>query len=428
MTESNKYSSTTIPKRSLIDVLGPGILYAAAAVGISHLIQATRAGAQYGLGLTLIIIIACIIKYPTIRFGGDYAAITGENLISNYKKQGSWVFIVYAIAQLFSMVFIIAAISLFTLGLFQAAFDFSITPLAGVGVLLTMVVIILFSGHYHFLEKTTKYIVAILTALIVAAVVLVSIQMQWSFSAFSIPNLDTPTVLFIIALMGFMPTPADASVLQSIWTCARAKSDGYSPSLKDSQLDFNVGYITSIVLALCFLIMGAGVMNAANVVVETSNVGFSKQLMNLFTQTIGPWSFPIIATAAIFVMISTLFTIVDGMTRITVSIIETGSEKKQRQSPRIPDMLYKKIIVILCLSALFIIATMLKSFATFIDITAVIVFIISPILAFFNHRAIFSEQIPIDLQPKKLMKVWSLFGIFSLSTLTFTYFYFRWII
>ena len=71
------------PTTRILKILGPGILYAAAAVGISHLVQATRAGAEYALGLTVIVVLACIIKYPSLRFGGDYAAVTGKSLISN---------------------------------------------------------------------------------------------------------------------------------------------------------------------------------------------------------------------------------------------------------------------------------------------------------------------------------------------------------
>ena len=31
--------------------LGPGLLFAGAAIGVSHLVQSTRAGAEYGWGL-----------------------------------------------------------------------------------------------------------------------------------------------------------------------------------------------------------------------------------------------------------------------------------------------------------------------------------------------------------------------------------------
>lgn len=44
--------------------LGPGLLYAGAAVGVSHLIQSTRAGADFGYQLIWAILIVIILKYP----------------------------------------------------------------------------------------------------------------------------------------------------------------------------------------------------------------------------------------------------------------------------------------------------------------------------------------------------------------------------
>jgi Mn2+/Fe2+ NRAMP family transporter len=43
-------------------VLGPGILYTAAAVGVSHLVYAIRAGAVYGLAMIPFILFFCMIK------------------------------------------------------------------------------------------------------------------------------------------------------------------------------------------------------------------------------------------------------------------------------------------------------------------------------------------------------------------------------
>ena len=90
--------------------LGPGLLYAAVAVGVSHLVQATRAGADFGLSMVLVVIFACLMKYPGLRFGGEYAAATGKNLVVNYRERGWFVFGLFSISQLFSMVFIIAAV------------------------------------------------------------------------------------------------------------------------------------------------------------------------------------------------------------------------------------------------------------------------------------------------------------------------------
>ena len=73
-------------------VLGPGLIFAAAAVGVSHLVQATRAGAGWGLALGGLILIANLAKYPAFRFGPQFAAATGTSLLEDIadKAVGSW--------------------------------------------------------------------------------------------------------------------------------------------------------------------------------------------------------------------------------------------------------------------------------------------------------------------------------------------------
>jgi len=43
--------ATGSPKTSFRKAFGPGLMWAAAAIGISHLVQSTRAGAMAGFGL-----------------------------------------------------------------------------------------------------------------------------------------------------------------------------------------------------------------------------------------------------------------------------------------------------------------------------------------------------------------------------------------
>jgi len=71
-------------------VLGPGILYAAAAIGVSHLVYATRAGAVYGLAMIPFILFFCLIKYPALCLGNEFAAATGRSLVDSYIGFGRW--------------------------------------------------------------------------------------------------------------------------------------------------------------------------------------------------------------------------------------------------------------------------------------------------------------------------------------------------
>ncbi len=82
---------TPLPPKnsSLLKSIGPGFLLAGAAIGVSHLVQATRAGADYGLILIWVLVLACVTKYPFLEFGPRFAAGTGRHLISGIKGRGS---------------------------------------------------------------------------------------------------------------------------------------------------------------------------------------------------------------------------------------------------------------------------------------------------------------------------------------------------
>ena len=51
--------------------LGPGLLFAGAAIGVSHLVQSTRAGADFGLGLIWALLLVTLFKYPFFNMAPD---------------------------------------------------------------------------------------------------------------------------------------------------------------------------------------------------------------------------------------------------------------------------------------------------------------------------------------------------------------------
>ena len=74
---------------NIISKLGPGLLFAGAAIGVSHLVQSTRAGAEFGWGLIWALILVNIFKYPFFQYGPRYAIATGESLLDGYYKIGN---------------------------------------------------------------------------------------------------------------------------------------------------------------------------------------------------------------------------------------------------------------------------------------------------------------------------------------------------
>lgn len=66
--------------KNLAKALGPGILFASTAIGVSHLVQSTRSGAEFGFSLIWAVILANLFKYPFFEFGSRYTNVTGESL------------------------------------------------------------------------------------------------------------------------------------------------------------------------------------------------------------------------------------------------------------------------------------------------------------------------------------------------------------
>ena len=59
-----------------LNALGPGILMATAAIGGSHLVASTQAGAIFGWQLFWLILVVNVLKYPFFRFGIEYTLAT----------------------------------------------------------------------------------------------------------------------------------------------------------------------------------------------------------------------------------------------------------------------------------------------------------------------------------------------------------------
>ncbi|MEO1967737.1 MAG: hypothetical protein ABGW87_03350 [Sphingomonadaceae bacterium] len=72
--------------RSWQQAAGPGLIFSGSAIGVSHLVHSTRAGATFGLSLLAVIVLINVLKYPAFRSGLDYAHSTRRTLIGGYRE------------------------------------------------------------------------------------------------------------------------------------------------------------------------------------------------------------------------------------------------------------------------------------------------------------------------------------------------------
>ena len=297
-------------------IFGPGILMATAAIGGSHLISSTQAGAIYGWQLAIMIILANVFKYPFFRFGTEYVYDTGESLIAGYAKRSKAYLWVYFILSILSAVISTGAVSLIAaviLG-FMLPASFGISTMGLSLIIVVICWVFLIAGHYKLLDGVTKWIMIALTLATVAAVVIAAGKptvMTADFIPASPWNLAT--LGFIVALMGWMPAPLEFAAITSMWTSAKRKTD--NTTYRQGLLDFNVGFLVSAILALFFLSLGVFVQYGSGQEIELVGGAYINQLINMYTATIGEWSRLLVAFVAFMCMFGTTITCADGYGR-----------------------------------------------------------------------------------------------------------------
>ena len=409
--------------------LGPGILYAATAVGTSHLVQSTRAGAGYGLALVLFILLTYIAKYPAFRFGAQYASATGRSLLHGYRQQGNWAVYVYIVIAIGTMFAAVPAVTLVTAGLAKAAFDLPLGAFPISAVILGVCGTVLIIGGYPVLDRIVKVLMAVLAAATLLATALVIPQIDWAMSASLLPaEIGPADVFFIVALLGFMPSSVDLSVWHSLWSVAKARDSNRKATLRDVLDDFHIGYFGTFLLALCFVLLGTGVMHNSGVPFESSPAGFATQLINLYQQTLGDWSGPLIGTIAVAVMFSTVLAGLDGYPRAAVSIFRMYASRESGDEQRaaiVDKRTYALTVIVLALGSLFILYFLVTSLQVVVDVAATIMFLFAPVVAWLNHRVMKSSAIPADARPARGLFALSLAGIVWLAGFSAYFLYLR---
>lgn len=409
--------------------LGPGLLYAGAAVGVSHLVQSTQAGGMFGFELIIAIIIIHAIKYPFFEFGPRYTAATGQHILHGYLKLGKWAVWLYLLMAIATMFIVQAAITVVTAGLITNIFG--LDGLGGhdpqtvafiIGSLLLLISFtLLVSGHYMLLDKLMKIIILILTVTSIAAVIMLLFDNPGHHKTATVffTFTDTAHLIFLATFLGWMPAPLDLSIWHSIWAKSKNDSDGKIASLRETLFDFRVGFIGTAFLAICFLLLGALVMYGSDIPFAAGGAAFAGQLLDMYQQALGNWAYPIIAVAAIATMFSTTLTVLDAFPRSISASLELLFPGRIRQ--RNPHFTYMISLAILIAGTLFILFFYMTSMREMVKIATVISFVAAPIIAILNMQAVFSRHMPDQYRPGKLMWIWCWFGVAALSACSIFY-------
>jgi Mn2+/Fe2+ NRAMP family transporter len=401
---------------SSIKKLGPGLLFAGAAIGVSHLVQSTRAGADFGLGLLWALLLVNLFKYPFFQFGPRYASATGESLLEGYNKLGNGVLIAYFILSLGTMFTIQTAVTIVTAGLANSLFgdisflNFGFHSISSVEIwtviILTICLFILFLGKYRTLDKLIKVIIVALTISTLVAVCFAFSKFDQQVSLQQVLPKNTTEIAFLIAFMGWMPAPLDISVWHSIWALEK-KKDEVTFTPKAALLDFNIGYTGAIILGIAFLCLGYFVMYNTGETFSNKAAAFSNQLIDLYTKSLGNWAFIIIGIAALTTMFSTTITTLDASPRAMSKSVELLTKKSHKKG-------YLLWIIVLTFGTLLIFFAFASEMGLLIKIATILSFITAPFYAIINYKLISSKHTPKDWRPSIKLHILSWLGIIFL--------------
>ncbi len=405
--------------KSKFRALGPGILMASAAVGGSHIVSSAQAGAIYGWQLALMIILINVFKYPFFRFGSQYTMENNKSLIEGYAEKGKGWLTVFFILNVFSAIVNTAGV-----GILCAAILYNVSP-NGFGLtisqLTTIIIVIIWAmlliGGYKFLDTLAKWVMTSLTIATVVAVVIALFKHREYAPDFVAPSPWQMSALpFIVSLMGWMPCPIEISAINSMWQVEKRKHVD-NMSLDDAMFDFNVGYISTAILAIVFVALGALIQYGSGEEVLSASAAYIAQFVNMYASVLGDWSRLLITFIAFLCIFGTVITVVDGYSRANDETLRLLLGKKENSKKSLAIWISLTSIISLIIVYLFS-----GNVATMLRFAMIASFITTPFFALLNYTLVNNKT----HQVKKWLKVMSIIGLVYLFGFAL-FFIFAWL-
>lgn len=407
--------------KTLLKNLGPGLLFASMAIGTSHLVLSTKAGAQYGWIMVIPIVLANVLKYPFFEFGIRYTNVTNRSLIEGYKNRGKAYLWIYTLITLFTTFTILAALYVVTAGLFINLFDVKDLSVAFTALgLFVFISAILIIGRYKFLETSLKFVITILFIALLVTTVLVI----YKGPVDELPLFESPPIfneigiLFLISLIGWMPTAVEASSWISLWSLEKYKLSQKRPNLKEALQEFNTGYLLTALLAVFFLIIGWYTLYGTATELSSNSTVFADQVVQLFTTHIGNWAYIFIAVSAFATMFSTCMTAHDAIARVSLDILKHLTPEEQDYSGK---KYYAIGIVFLALVNYVVVTVFSANMGILVALATFVSFVLAPVVGYMNLKNVMSHDLPSQFRPGKGMQLLTYAGMIFLMLFAIYY-------
>ena len=397
-------------------------MLAGAAIGGSHLVASTQAGAHYGWSLLGILFLINLFKYPFFRYGQRYTAATGESLLEGYRRLGAGYLLVFFVMNVITGLINIAGVAMLSGSLATTfGFDHISIPTISFVLLLTCALITIIGG-FNILLRVGRVVVALLALSTVIAMVIsvyngpvaatgYSGQSPWTDASFG----------FVIMFMGWMPAPIEGSVWPSVWMKSRERLQKKVAAMRETMIDFHAGYYTTVLMALVFMVLGRMVMYGTGVQFSSEGPVFARQLVDLYSESIGTWASPLIMVGAFTAMLSTTLTLVDAYPRVLATSMSLMSE---RLMPHLQWM-HRAWVILGVVSSAIVINYFANQLGDMLSLAMILSFLAAPLFALLNYRVMLLGNVPEKYKPRVWEKILSVSGIVFLIGFGLVFVYWR---
>jgi Mn2+/Fe2+ NRAMP family transporter len=399
-----------------LKIVGPGLVWAAAAIGSGELIISSKVGAEYGYLFLWAIWIGIFLKYFIQRGILDLTVLSGKPVVELWHKQ--------KFGKLFSiywlLFFIVTATGVAGLLGLTASITHTILPFASVNVWAALIVLLVIGIAYTQKYKSFEKIMLILCGILLIGALGAVILAQPSpaeIIKWGIPT-TIPAALIFLSLLGWgAGSGPDLMIPYSWWVAEKGyhklkvssdkplmenKDKGSIEKIKAwlnvAKIDTMFGYITAGIVASLFMIAGAAILKPRGLVIGGLDV--LTKIAEIFTSTYGAWVFiPFLigAWAAIF---STTLGVFDGG-RVAIAHLSRKLAKREMvPTEKIrTNSWYRTTLILFSLVPLIMFYGFQRP-VTLVIIAGVVSAISMPLLAFLVYTSLV-KQVPKEFRPNK---------------------------
>ncbi|HSG52679.1 MAG TPA: divalent metal cation transporter, partial [Rheinheimera sp.] len=202
--------------------------------------------------------------------------------------------------------------------------------------------------------------------------------------------------------------PIEISAISSIWLQAKQR---HTPvNRKQGLLDFNLGYWLTAALALVFLSLGALVQFGSAQPIALAGGAFAQQLMQMYTNTIGDWALPLVASIAFLCMFGTTITVLDGYSRTLHNSFKQLGWFTGKSA-------YNGWLLLQAASGMVLILFFKAALAPMLTFAMTLAFLTTPVFAWLNFSLMRGEHSIVLSKPLKLLSWLGLAYLSSFSVL-----------